>query len=108
MRHLGARNVAGAFAEIQAIEAMASLRAYEKALKAGLLLCLEDDAEAEKLFAEVIAEMADSDRADDKYVALYAEFMLAEMQEDAASAKALKAQAERVACSKIMRRWLPM
>lgn len=108
LRHLGSRNVVGALAEIQAMEGMAPLRAYEKALKASLLLCRQDYDATEALYAEVIEETEDSDRADDKYVNLFAQYMLAEIRADAASAQALKAQAGRITCSKTMRRWLPM
>lgn len=108
MRRSGAAEVAEALVEIRKIEGTGPLRAYEKAFKAGLLLRLGDYDSAERLFSEVVKGTGGSDRADDRYVNLYSSFILAEMRGDRMSEEGLKAQADRVACRAILRRWLPM
>jgi hypothetical protein len=107
LRRSAAANVADALVDIRKMERIAPLRAYEKAFEATLHLRLGDYDATETMFAEVMDETEGSDRAKDKYVNLFSRFILAVMRGDQALEVALKGQADRVACSPALRRWLP-
>ena len=103
-----AGDVAAALVYVQKLEARSPLKAHERAFKAGVLLRLGQYSEAEKLFSDVAAATIEPRDENERYVNLYANFVLADMRGNDQLVEILKAKAQRINCRPIFRRRLPI